>query len=101
MINYYDPLFRKIIYDHKLYLKISSKKIRISNMYMDIYKYRDVLFCKEVLNVPKEMIWIIKYINNIKQDQPLVSNKILLVPEISTLENLYDKCVKMKSKGYK
>ena len=97
MINFYDPLFKQTIYDHKKHLIPVAKRVKISNMQRDIYKYRDTLFITTVLNLPKEMIWILKYLNDIDQSQTLVSKGILYVPDLNVIQSLYEKIIRLKA----
>jgi hypothetical protein len=97
MINFYDPLFKQTIYDHKKHLISVAKRVKISNMQRDIYKYRDTLFITTVLNLPKEMIWILKYLNDIDQSQTLVSKGILYVPDLNVIQSLYEKIIRLKA----
>ena len=97
MINFYDPLFKQTIYDHKKHLISVAKRVKISNMQRDIYKYRDTLFITTVLNLPKEMIWILKYLNDIDQSQTLVSKSILYVPDLNVIQSLYEKIIRLKA----
>ena len=97
MINFYDPLFKQTIYDHKKHLISVAKRVKISNMQRDIYKYRDTLFITTVLNLPKEMIWVLKYLNDIDQSQTLVSKGILYVPDLNVIQSLYEKIIRLKA----
>ena len=66
-------------------------------MQRDIYKYRDTLFVTTVLNLPKEMLWILKHLNDIDQSQTLTSKAILYVPNLDVIQSLYEKIIKLRS----